>query len=106
MVLEFGETVQFIPFRTEARADKFDAKVREGVWLGLDNRTDDNIIGSVTECIGRRPSKDYWRTKDGTKLMFLQCLDCRGTPRPTSTLKTAKRWRKPIKVAKKGTNFR
>ena len=29
-----------------ARADKFDAKLREGVWLGLDNRSDENIIGT------------------------------------------------------------
>ena len=38
-VLEFGEMVQFIPFKSESRTDKFDAKLREGVWLGLDSRT-------------------------------------------------------------------
>ena len=32
--------------KAEARADKFDAKLREGVWLGLDSRTDENIIGT------------------------------------------------------------
>ena len=40
VVMEFGEVVQFIPFRSDSRADKFDAKLREGAWLGLDNRTD------------------------------------------------------------------
>ena len=29
--MEFGEAVHFIPFRADARADKFDAKSREGV---------------------------------------------------------------------------
>ena len=47
LVMEFGEVVQFIPFRAESRADKFDAKLREGVWLGLDSRTDENIIGTA-----------------------------------------------------------
>ena len=44
--MEFGEVFQFIPFRAEARADQFDAKLGEGVWLGLDGRTDENIIGT------------------------------------------------------------
>ena len=34
---------QLIPFKNESRTDKFDAKLREGVWLGLDSRTDENI---------------------------------------------------------------
>ena len=44
--MEFGEVVQFIPFRAEFRADKFDDKLREGIWLGLDNRANENIIGT------------------------------------------------------------
>ena len=36
----------FVPFRAESRADRFDAELREGVWLGLDSRTDENIIGT------------------------------------------------------------
>ena len=35
VVMEFGEVFYFIPFRSESRADKFDAKLREGIWLGL-----------------------------------------------------------------------
>ena len=31
----------------EEGPDKFDAKLREGVWLGLDNRTDENLIGTA-----------------------------------------------------------
>ena len=60
------ELVQFIPFRADARADKFDAKRREGVWLGPDSRTDANIIG--TECgiyIGLQPLREPMRTSDG-----------------------------------------
>ena len=34
---------EFIPVRVESRADKFDAKLREGVWFGFDSRTDENI---------------------------------------------------------------
>ena len=37
VVLEFGEVVQFIPFKNESRTDKFDAKLREGIWLGPDS---------------------------------------------------------------------
>ena len=37
--------MQFIPFNNESGTDKFDAKFREGVWLGLDSRTDENIVG-------------------------------------------------------------
>ena len=47
LVIKFGEVVQFIPFRFESMADKFDANLREGVWMGLDNRTDENIIGTA-----------------------------------------------------------
>ena len=46
LVMEFGQLMQFVPFRAEARADKVDAKLREGVWLGLDSRTDENMIGT------------------------------------------------------------
>ena len=45
-VMEFGETVHFIPFQSESRADKFDAKLRAGVWLGLDSRTDESLVGT------------------------------------------------------------
>ena len=45
--MEFGEVFQFIPFRAELRADRFDAKLREGAWLGLDSCTDENIIGTA-----------------------------------------------------------
>ena len=44
LIMESGEVVQFIPFRADSRADKFDAKLREGVWLGFDSRTDENMI--------------------------------------------------------------
>ena len=46
LVMQFGRSVQFIPFRADSRADKFDAKLRQGVWLGLDSRTDEHIIGT------------------------------------------------------------
>ena len=46
LVLEFGELIQFIPFKNESWTDKFDAKLREGVWLGLDSCTDENIVGT------------------------------------------------------------
>ena len=46
MVMEFVDMVQFIPFRAESRADKFDAKLQEGVLLGLGSRTDENIVGT------------------------------------------------------------
>ena len=45
-VQEFGELVDFIPFDSESRRSKFDTKFREGIWLGLDARTDENLIGT------------------------------------------------------------
>ena len=44
--MELGEAMEFIPFQSESRADRFDAKLRLGVWLGLDSRTDENLIGT------------------------------------------------------------
>ena len=38
--------IQFIPFKNESRTDRFDAKLREDAWLGLDSRTDDKIVGT------------------------------------------------------------
>ena len=38
--------IQFSPFKNESSTDKFDAKLREGFWLGLDSRTDGNIVGT------------------------------------------------------------
>ena len=46
LVLEFGEVIQFILFKNESRTDKLSAKLTEGVWLGLDSRTDENIVGT------------------------------------------------------------
>ena len=46
LVLEFGEVVNFIPVSAEARSDKFDAKLRKGIWLGLDGRTDESLVGT------------------------------------------------------------
>ena len=44
-VAEFGEVVDYILFSSGARA-KFDAKLSTGVWLGLDNRNDEHLIGT------------------------------------------------------------
>ena len=38
--------MQFIPFETESRTDRVDVKLRECVCLGLDGRTDENIVGT------------------------------------------------------------
>ena len=46
LVLEFGEVVNFIPFRAEARSDKFHSKLREGIWLVFDGRTDESLVGT------------------------------------------------------------
>ena len=46
-VTEFNECVRFVPFDSESRRAKFDAKLQDGIWLGLDNRTDENIIGTA-----------------------------------------------------------
>ena len=46
IVLEFGEKVYFVPFESHAKVNKFEAKLKEGVWLGLDSQTDEHIIGT------------------------------------------------------------
>ena len=55
VIMEFGEVVQVIPFKNEARTDKFDAKLREGVWLGLDGRTDEHCGDQLWHL----PDRDY-----------------------------------------------
>ena len=44
--MEFGYVVQFIPSMAKSKAERFNAEFREGVWLGLDSRTVENIIGT------------------------------------------------------------
>ena len=68
--MEFGKVVQFIPLKNEARTDKFDAKLREGVWLGLDGRTDENIVGTSygiyrTATIKGVPEDKMWDESEG-----------------------------------------
>ena len=60
--------VQFIPVKNESMADKFDAKLREGVWLGLDSRTDENIMGTSygiyrTSTITGMPEEKRWSSE-------------------------------------------
>ena len=45
-VMEFGEVIEFLPFKPEAKMTKFEAKFTGGVWLGLDGRSDEHIIGT------------------------------------------------------------
>lgn len=82
LVQEFGEVVQFIPFRSESRADKFDAKFREGIWLGLDSRTDEGIVGTRygvyrTSTIKSVPEDQRW---DVVKVLSVVGLPWDPTP--------------------------
>ena len=78
MFMEFGEVVQFVPFRAEARADKFDGKLREGVWLGLDSRTDESIIGTSygiyrASTIKGVPEDQRWSSVKALAVIGLPC---------------------------------
>ena len=84
-VMELSEAVQFIPLRAESRADKFDAKLQEGVWLGLDNRTDENLNGTAYGCTDHRPSRESLRTSAGTLPEFSLSSGCPGILPRTST---------------------
>ena len=64
VVAEFGETVDFIPFEAGSKA-KFDSKLLTGVWLGLDNRSDEHLIGTPAgvlraSTIKARVEEDRW----------------------------------------------
>ena len=85
LVMEFGEVVQFIPFRAESRADKFDTKLREGVWLGLDSRTDENIVGTNSGICRAATIRVSPRTSIGTQPRSSQSWERRGTPHRTPT---------------------
>ena len=88
LVMEFGEVVQFIPFRAEARADKFDAKLREGVWLGLDSRTDENIIGTIYGIYRAATIKGVPEDKRLDSAKALAVVGMPWDPRRTSTQTT------------------
>ena len=45
-VMECGKCIRFVPFQSDARMTKFDSKLRDGIWSGLDSRTDEHIIGT------------------------------------------------------------
>ena len=60
--------VQIITFKNESRTDKFDANFREGVWLGLDSRTDENVVGTSygiyrTSTIKGMPEDKRWNSE-------------------------------------------
>ena len=67
-VMEFGECIRFVPFQSDARMTKFDAKLRDGIWLGLDGRTDEHIIGTQygvyrASTIKAVPEDQRWNSK-------------------------------------------
>ena len=44
-IADFGEKVLFIPLKTERlKMDKIEPNIREGVWVGIRNRSDEAII--------------------------------------------------------------
>ena len=65
-VANFGEKVLYLPLKTERmKMDKSEAKMREGVWLGIRNRSDEAIIGTSggtvkARTIRRLPKDKRW----------------------------------------------
>ena len=82
LVMEFGEVVQFVPFRAEARADKFDAKSERAYGLGWTvglMKTKSARAMAYTE---QEPSRESPRTGGGAPQKPLRLSACRGTQLP------------------------
>ena len=75
-VVEFGEAVDFIPFNSR-RVSKFDAKLREGIWLGLDSRTDEHIVGTR---YGVYRASTVKPTAEDERWNYKKVLEVAGTP--------------------------
>merc|ERR1739836_281266 len=62
----FGEHVLYLPLDApNTEENKIESKLRDGVWLGVIDRTDETIIGTlegVVKCrtIKRRPDGQQW----------------------------------------------
>ena len=75
---EFGESVLYLPLdRKSHPIPAPEAKFQEGIWLGLDQRTEEVIIGTpsgIVKCrsVRRRPEPERWNTD--------AVLAIRGTP--------------------------
>ena len=65
-VAVFGEKILYMPLKTERlKMDKGEAKLREGIWLGLKSRSDEAIVGTATgvvkaRTIRRLPKEKRW----------------------------------------------
>ena len=73
----FGELVLYLPHKKSGPAAKLETKWKDGIWLGINPRTGETIIGDgevVTMCrsVRRRDEAEQW---DGEKLLAVK-----GTP--------------------------
>ena len=64
-MLEFGESVHFIPVSDYKAVPKAEARGKIGVWIGVDDETDEHLIGTtdgvyVSRTVRRRPADVRW----------------------------------------------
>ena len=99
-IAEFGESVFFLPLDRESHPiPALEAKFQQGIWLGLDQRTEEVIIGTpsgIVKCrsVRRRPEPERWtrtrclrfvgrlgsRRRELTRSFFEQQFDLRRMP--------------------------
>lgn len=94
----FGEYLLYKPHKMSGPAQKFFSRRQDGVWLGVNTRTGESMVGGdgvgVIHCrsIRRRPVEERW---NGAKL-----LELRGTPwNPPRGCRWLSRttWRRPLR---------
>ena len=96
--MEFGEVVAFIPVKSEARMDKFDAKLREGVWLGLDGRTVENIVGTSYGIYRASTGRGLPEDRRWNESMVMQVVGMLWEPTPNVDAEDAARVPTPMRL--------
>lgn len=78
-VANFGEKVLYMPLKTERlKMDKVDAKMKEGLWLGIKHRSDEAIIGTPGGVVKARTIRRLPKDKRWDQALI---NSFRGTPR-------------------------
>ena len=62
---EFGEVVLYKPLKTNTKRNKMEAMWEEGIWVGVNPRTDEALIGTEegvvkTRSVRCRPLAERW----------------------------------------------
>ena len=73
---EFGESVHYKPLKDNSKTNKLDTMWHDGVWIGINGRTEEAIIGTENgiikaRAIKRKPSDEKFQWSDIEKIKGL-----------------------------------